>query len=39
MPAVAGRLDDGTDDGIQARRIAAAGQYADAFDWTHPLRL
>ena len=29
---VAGGLDDGADDGVQAGRVAAAGEDADAFD-------
>ena len=32
---VAGRLDDGADDGVQAGRVAAAGEDADAFDRRH----
>ena len=30
--AVAGRLDDGADDGVQARGVAAAGEHADSLD-------
>ena len=31
MPELVRRLDDGADDGVQAGRIAAAGEHADAF--------
>ena len=30
--AVGGGLDDGADDGVEAGRVAAAGENADAFD-------
>ena len=32
MPAFDGRLDDGADDGVEAGRVAAAGEDADALD-------
>ena len=36
---VAGGLDDGADDGVQAGRIAAAGQHADLLHRRHVPRL
>ena len=35
MPLFAGALDDGADDGVQAGRVAAAGEDADACDRGH----
>ena len=33
MPAFAGRLDDGADDGVEAGRVAASGEDAEAREW------
>ena len=32
MPLLADGFDHGADDGVQTRRVAAAGENADAFD-------
>ncbi len=32
-------FDDGADDGVEARRVTAAGEHADAFDGGHACRL
>ena len=34
-PGVAARLDDSTDDGVQARSVAAAGEHADFLECGH----
>src|SRR5215470_9287600 len=36
---VPGGLDDSADDGVQPRRITAAGENAKSFNGTHPIRL